>query len=333
MLSFLGLTSLILLIALSAWISAAEMGVTSLSKFRVKKLIAQNPKLSDPLRSWLKSPYYLLTVILTINVIADMLVSFIAAGVSKDILHTVNRHIVEVFSLIITSFVLLVFAEIVPKFYARSNSEKITVFSIPLLDKTGKILKPLFYPIIKLTEILSPKTSAVSSLELNETEVANLLFEGDNTGVIDKETSSMLERTIRFGSLSVKRIMTPFKEIDSVDLSLDEEKFFDLAVETSRSRIPVYLKTKENIIGYVHINDILACRNDNGCHYVRNLVKPPYYVYEDMKINDLLKEFQTGKTHMAFVKDVNDNISGIITLEDILEEVVGEILDEYEFDR
>ena len=143
----------------------------------------------------------------------------------------------------------------------------------------------------------------------------------------------MLERTIGFGDLSVKRIMTPLSEIDSVDLSLDEEKFLDMAVETSRSRIPVFMKSKDNIIGYIHIKDILWAWQENKGHFVRSLVKPPYFVGEDKKINDLLKEFQSGKTHIALVKDKSDNISGMVTLEDILEEVVGEILDEYEFEQ
>ena len=333
MFNFIGLILLLILIFVSAWISAAEIGITSLTKYRVKKLIVQTPALSDSLLSWLKSPYYLLTVILTVNVIADMLVSFLSTTVMTGVFNTVNRHAVEAAAWILTSFVLLIFGEIVPKFYARANSEKITVMSVPVLKKIEKISKPFLYPLIKLTEIISPKTSEVSSYELSEEEIANLLSEGDHTGAIDKETSNMLERTLRFGGLSVRRIMTPFNDIESVDLSLDEEDFLDMAVETSRSRIPVYVKSKDNIIGYVHIKDILWAWQENKGHFIRSLVNPPYFVSEEKKINDLLKEFQSGKTHIAFVKDKNGNITGMVTLEDILEEVVGEILDEYEFEQ
>lgn len=330
---FIGLILLVLLIITSAWISAAEIGITSLTKYRVKKLIAQAPKLSKSLISWLESPYYLLTVILTINVVADMLVSFLSTEVMADIFVSVNRNVVEAVTWIITSFILLIFGEIVPKFYARANSEKVTLHTVPILSPIEKISKPFLYPIVKLTEAISPKTTKIATYELSEEEVNNLLAEGDRTGAIDKETSNMLERTLRFGDLSVKRIMIPFEDIDSVDLALDEEDFIDNAIETARSRIPVYLKSKDNIIGYVHIKDILWALQENKGHFIRSLVKPPYYVSENKNISDLLKEFQSGKTHIAFIKDVNDNIVGMTTLEDILEEVVGEILDEFEFKK
>ncbi|MDR3256957.1 MAG: CNNM domain-containing protein [Endomicrobium sp.] len=327
---FSGLTILFLLLLLSAWISAAEIGITSLSKYRVKKLIVQTPKLSKSLLLWLEHPYYLLTIILTINVIADMLMSFLSTFFMTSIFYMVNRHIVEVFVWIITSFTLLIFGEIVPKFYARANSEKITVISVPILSKMEKILNPFLYPVVKLIEFLSPRTSSSNSYELSKEEVENLLSEGGYSGEIDKETSIMLEHTLQFGELSIKRIMIPFKDIESVDLSLEEEDFLDRIVETSKSRIPVYIKSKSNIIGYVHIKDILILWQEKQGHFICSLVKPPYYVSEDKKINDLLKEFQSGKTHIAFVKDKNNNIVGMVTLENILEEIVGEILDEYD---
>jgi CBS domain containing-hemolysin-like protein len=279
----------------SAWISAAEIGITSLSKYRVKKLMAQNPKLSGVLSDWLESPYYLLTVVLTVNVIADMVISFLSTYVMIGVFSMVGRHMVELFAWVFTSFTVLIACEISPKFYARANSEKVTVFSVPVLNKLEKLMKPFLYPVIKLTEYLSPKTSEISSSELSRAEAESLLSEGDHSGAIDKDTSSMLERTLKFGDLSVKRIMTPFSEIDSVDISLDEEVFLDLAVETSRSRIPVYTKKKDNIIGYIHIKDILWAWQENKGHFVRSLVKPPYFVSGSKKINDLLKEFQRGK--------------------------------------
>ncbi len=333
MFNFIGLILLIILISISAWISAAEIGITSLTKYRVKKLIAQTPELADSLLSWLQSPYYLLTLILTINVIADMLVSFVSTSVMTGVFYMVNRHVIEIVAWFLTSFTLLIFGEIVPKFYARANSEKITVMSMSVLQKIEKISKPFLYPIIKFTEFFTPKTSEIPSYELSEEEVQSILSEGDHTGAIDKETSSMLERTLRFGDLSVSKIMTPFNDIDSVDLSLDEEDFLDMAVETSRSRIPVYIKTKENIIGYIHIKDILWAWQENKGQFIRSLLNPPYFVGEEKNISDLLKEFQSGKTHIAFVKDKNGNITGMVTLEDIIEEVVGEILDEHELEQ
>ena len=333
MLILITLTLLCLFIALASMISGAEIGITSLTKYRVKKLMAQRPSLTPPLLLWLESPHYFLAVILIISVIADMLVSFLFTFFFTEIFYYVNRTAVEIAAWVCTSFVLLVISEIAPKIYARANSERITVRAVPVLSKIEKIAKPFLFPLIKITEFLTPKTGDVSSQGLSKDEIQTLLSEGATTHAIDRETSGMLERTLRFGDLSVKRIMTPFSEIESVDLSLDEEKFLDRAVETSRSRIPVYMKSKENIIGYVHIKDILWAWKENKGYFVRAIVNPPYYIGENKKINDLLKEFQSGKTHIAFVKDASENIVGMVTLEDILEEVVGEIIDEYEFER
>jgi CBS domain containing-hemolysin-like protein len=332
----LALTAFILVsffISVSCLISAAEIGITSLTKYRVKKLMAQRPSLTPSLLLWLESPQYLLTVILTINVAADMFVSFLTTFFLTEVFYSLNRTAVEIFAWFFTSFVLLIIGEIVPKFYARAHSEKVTVKAVPILSKIEKAAKPFLFPIIKITEFLSPKTCGVYSQGLSKDEIQTLLSEGSATQAIDNETSGMLERTLRFGDVSVKRIMTPFSDIESVDLSLDEEKFLDIAVETSRSRIPVYMKNRENIIGYVHIKDILWAWKENKGHFVRAIVNPPYYIDENKKINDLLKEFQSGKTHIAFVKDSSENIVGMVTLEDILEEVVGEIIDEYEFEK
>ncbi|MDR3306966.1 MAG: hemolysin family protein [Endomicrobium sp.] len=331
---FASLVALVFLLIVSAWISAAEIGITSLSKYRIKKLIVQIPNLFKPLLSWIEQPYYLLTIILTVNVICDILTSFMSAYFMTTLFSGINRNIIDVVTWIITSFVILIFGELVPKFYARENSEKITVMSVPILSKIEKVLKPFTYPVIKFTEFLSPKTSNVArnSYTLSEEEVKALLSEGGYSGEIDKETGVMLERVLGFCGLSVKKIMVPFEDIDSVDLSLEDKEFLDIAVETSRSRIPVYLKSKDNIIGYVHIKDILKLRQENKGHFIRSLVKEPYYISEDQKVNELLKKFQSGKTHIAFVKDKNDNITGMVTLEDVLEEVVGEILDDYDYE-
>jgi CBS domain containing-hemolysin-like protein len=240
----------------------------------------------------------------------------------------------ELVAWLLTSLALLIFGEVVPKFYARTNSEWITVKSVPILSQIEKFLKPFMYPVIKFAKFLSIKTSNIkNSYELSEDEIKNLLSEGNYSGEIDKDISVMLERTLRFGDLSVKKIMTLFKDIDSVDLSLEEKDFLNKTIETSRSRIPVYLKSKDNIVGYVHIKDVLSLLQENRSHFIRSLVRAPYYISGEQKISDLLKKLRTGKTHIAFVKDQNNNIIGMVTLDDILEEVVGKIMDEYELKK
>jgi CBS domain containing-hemolysin-like protein len=318
------------LLSVSAWISAAEIGLTSLSNYKIKKIMVQKPKILNSLTSWLKTPNYLLTVILIINVAADMFISFLSTHLMTNVFYMTNRYAVEAAAWIITSAILLIFGEMIPKFYARLEPEKITIVSVPILSVIGKFLKPFLFPIIKITEFLSPKTSPITSSFLSKEEIESLLSDGTYSGKIDKETNAMIKRTFNFENLSVKEIMVPIEEIESVNLYFEEEKLLDMAIETARSRIPVYAKIKNNIIGYLHIKDILKFCQENKGHFIRAMIKEPHYVGECKKTNELLKEFKSGKTHIAFVKSKDGTISGMLTLEDILEKVVGEIVDEYE---
>ena len=321
---------MILCLMISLWISASEVAISSLSQTRIKKLIAQEPKISKILFEWLKSPYYLLTLILTINVTADMLISFFSAYVMIEAFNMINRNIVEAAAWLATSLVVLIIGEITPKIYARTHAERITIFSASLLSKIDKVSKPFLYPIIKLAEVLSPKSSNFSGYELSKQEAADIIAEGGDIGEIDKETSAMLKRTLNFGELCIKTIMQPIAELESINIDLKENEFIDTAVETLRSRIPVYKGAKDNIVGYIHVKDILAAWRHGKKDFAKSLIRRPTFIDEDMKINHLLKEFQRGKTHIAFIKNKRGKVEGFAALEDILEEVVGEFVDEYE---
>ena len=165
---------------------------------------------------------------------------------------------------------------------------------------------------------------------LTKEEIETLITEADKEGIFDKNISDMLERSVDFTETIAVKIMTPFKDIEVVNIDYDNEKFIDMIVETARSRVPVHKGKKENIIGYVHINDILWLWKENKENLIKKSIKPPYFISPNKKISELLKELQEGTTHVAFVKNSRDRIIGMITLEDIVEEIVGEILDEYD---
>ncbi|MHB9154349.1 MAG: CBS domain-containing protein, partial [Endomicrobiales bacterium] len=122
----------------------------------------------------------------------------------------------------------------------------------------------------------------------------------------------------------------PVDRVDAVNLYQDEEKFLDRLVETGRSRVPVYNSTINKIAGFVHTKDLLWCWKSNKECFSREIIRPPYFVPMDKKVSELLREFQSGKTHLAFVLDPVGNVAGLVTLEDVLEDIVGEILDEYD---
>ena len=328
---FLGLLLLIFFLMLSAFWSASEIALNSLSRYRVKKLIVLKKSIAEPLLRWLNSPYYLLTVILTGNVVSDMLTSFLFSSLAVSIFYMINRNILDVITWIIATFIVLIVGEITPKIYSRANSQKVALLTVPLLAQIEHVTKPFLYPIMKILDLIFNKNDDKDEYPvLTKQEIESLINEADKTGIFDKNISDMLERSVDFTETIAVKIMTPFKDIEAVNIDYDNEKFIDMIVETARSRVPVYKGTKENIIGYVHINDILWLWKENKENLIKKSIKSPYFISPDKKISELLKELQEGTTHIAFVKNRKDRIIGMITLEDIVEEIVGEILDEYD---
>lgn len=328
---FLGLLFLMFFLMLSAFWSASEIALNSLSKYRVKKLIVLKKSIAKPLLRWLNSPYYLLTVILTGNVVADMMASFLFSSLAVTIFSMINRNIIDVITWIVATFTILVIGEITPKIYSIANSQKVALFTVPILSKIEYITKPFLYPIIKMLDLMFNKDNDKYHYPiLTRQEVEALISEVDKQGIFDKNISTMLERSVFFTETIAFKIMTPFKDIESVDINVDNEKFIDTIIETARSRVPVYKDSKDNIIGYIHINDILWLWKENKEELIKKSIKPAYFISPYKKISELLKELQGGTTHIAFVKDFKDKIIGMVTLEDIVEEIVGEILDEYD---
>jgi len=328
---FLGLVGLFFFLMLSAFWSASEIALNSLSKYRVKKLIVLKKSIAKPLLRWLNSPYYLLTVILTGNVVSDMMVSFLFSSLAVTIFYMVNRNIVDVVTWIVATFTVLIIGEITPKIYSRSNSQKVALWTVPLLSQIEHVTKPFLYPIIKILDLIFNKNDDKDEYPvLTKEEIESLITEADKEGIFDKNISDMLERSVDFTETIAVKIMTPFKDIESVNFDDNNEKFIDMIVETARSRVPVYKRKKENIIGYVHINDILWLWKEKKENLIKKSIKPAYFISPNKKISELLKELQEGTTHVAFVKNNKDRIIGMVTLEDIVEEIVGEILDEYD---
>jgi putative hemolysin len=333
MIEFFSLIIILFLFLLSAFWSGSETALTSLSKHRIKKLIALNKHLSVPLGQWLKSPYYLLTLLLVGNTVTNLILSELSTFFAERAFSWMPRELLEILTWLIVTGLLIVFGEVTPKLYSRCNAEKVTLLTLPLLSRLVKIFTPLISPFIKPIKLLFPRlnlvpVSRLSYLSLEE--VRALIEEANSKGILGRETSMMLDRAAAIGELEVSKIMTPVEKIEYVALNKDEDRFLDMLVETGRSRVPVFNPELKKFVGFVHIKDLLWAWKSNGGHFSTDLIRPPYFINKSKKVYDLLKEFKSGKTHMAFVQDELGNLTGLITLEDLLEELLGEILDEYD---
>ena len=234
------------------------------------------------------------------------------------------------FMTILLTFLLLLFGEIMPKVYARINPLRFcraTVTGICFFRK-------LFYPIAsivvssgKLTEKVVVKEN--QTLSVDDLEQALELTDTEDI----KEEKKMLEGIVRFGDETVKEVMTSRQDVIDLDFKASYEEVLQCVVDNNYSRIPVYQDSQDNIRGILYIKDLLPHLSKSTQFNWQSLIRPPYFVPETKKIDDLLREFQENKVHIAIVVDEFGGTSGIVTLEDILEEIVGEINDEYDEDE
>jgi gliding motility-associated protein GldE len=228
---------------------------------------------------------------------------------------------------VLLTFLLLLFGEIMPKIYARQNPLAFCRRMVgPLI-----ILRRFFWPlesILLRSGILAEKVVPQENHVLSVDDLEQALELTDKNDI--KEEQSMLQGIIRFGDETVKEVMTSRQDVIDIDIKSSYADVLKCIVENNYSRIPVYQDNSDNIRGVLYIKDLLPHLSKPSNFRWQSLIRPPYFVPETKKIDDLLREFQDNKVHIAIVVDEFGGTSGIVTLEDILEEIVGEINDEYD---
>ena len=326
----LSIAALFLLLILSALISGAEVAFFSLSKETLDKAAESKSNKKKIVVSLLKNPQKLLATILIsnnfINILIVLLFAFIGNVIFSEITSSLLKFLVEV---VLVTFLILLFGEVLPKVYATRNSLKFAAFMAFPLKGLSTLLTFISVPLIRLTNFiennLSKKKSNLSVEKLSQA----LELTSDETTTEDEH--KILEGIVNFGNTETSEIMTP--RIDIFALSEDEEYEEVIAkiVKNGHSRNPVYKENIDNIIGVLYAKDLLPHLNKKNFNW-QSLIRAPYFVPENKKLDDLLKEFQEKKNHLAIVVDEYGGTSGIVTLEDVIEEIVGDISDEFDDD-
>lgn len=318
--------SLILLIC-SGFVSASEIAFFSLSPAAMSDVEEEkHPSDKKILRLLQRSEYLLATILISnnfVNVSIIMLLNFFFfkwlrfEGESAELLQFL------VMTVILT-FLLLLFGEIIPKIYSKHYSLRFSRMAAPIFVVLNKVFYPLAYLLVRSKSITKIVSHEAQSLTVDDLEQALELTDKKELA----EESSMLEGIIRFGGEMAKEVMTP--RVDLVDLEVHTPfpEVLKCIVENNYSRIPVYQGTEDNIKGVLYIKDLLPHLAKPAHFRWQSLIRPPYFVPETKMIDDLLREFQTNKVHIAIVVDEFGGTSGIVTMEDIIEEIVGEINDE-----
>lgn len=334
---------LIVLTLINAFFAASEMALVSLNKTRIKILAEGGNKKANKLLKILEEPNKFLS---TIQVGITLAGFFSSAAAATGLSETLGSYLTSiglpygegiafVGVTIILSYITLVFGELFPKRVALSHSEKIAMISVNIIDFVSKITNPFVKILsfstsllVKITGIDKGKTDDKVTME----EIKSLIRTGEEHGTINGKEKGMLEGIFKFEKKKVEKIMTPRTEVYCININEPLSLYIDELLEKRFSKIPVYEDDIDNIIGVLYIKDFVIYAKENGFDNieVKEIMKEPYFVPEINTVKDVFNEMQSFKKQMAIIIDEYGGFSGIVTIEDITEEIMGEIEDEFD---
>lgn len=341
---FTELLLLVILIALNAFFAATEIAFISLNDTKIEMEVKEGNKKAKIIKNMLTNPSKFLATIQIGITLAGFLSSAFASEAFASELAPVLHNLVPAISLnswnniaiiiitLILSYFTLVFGELVPKRVAMKYSEKLAYASVGII-RTIAVLTAPFVKLLTFSTNLISKLLGVSETDeetVTEEEIRMMVDVGEEKGTIDTEEKEMINNIFEFNDKAVSEIMIPRKDVFALDMNLSISKVIEELTEDFRySRIPVYDETIDNIKGIVYVKDILLSTKNKNVK-VKNLLKDAYFVPETKLVNELFDELRKNRKQIAIIVDEYGGTSGIVTMEDILEEIVGEIYDEYD---
>jgi gliding motility-associated protein GldE len=322
----------VLLLVCSAMASASEIAFFSLTPQHLAEINEQKRSSDVRILQLREHSDRVLATILILNNLVNVGVIMLLNMFFMDWLHFgAGTEWLEFLLLtVVLTFLLLLFGEIMPKIYSAQYTLSFARFAAPILY----VMEKVFYPISSLLIMSKAFTDRIVSYETESLTVDDLEKAMELTNKKDiAEESKMLEGIIRFGGEMAREVMTPRVDIVDLDMKTPFPDVIKCIVENNYSRIPVYLGTVDNIQGVLYIKDLLPHLQKPANFRWQSLIRPPYFVPETKMIDDLLRDFQKNKVHIAIVVDEFGGTSGIVTMEDLIEEIIGEIDDEYDDDE
>ncbi|WP_340110805.1 gliding motility-associated protein GldE [Maribellus mangrovi] len=323
----IALLIVLLLLFSSAMISGSEVAYFSLKaseKQKLKKPGRNNKRVLENL----DSPEGLLATILVANNFVNIGIIILTAFVTNNLVSIVNAPILEfIFQVVLITFFLLLFGEIIPKVYASHSALRFAKTMALPLQTLEKICRPINSVLIRSTGFVNRRMQKHRK-NISIDEISQALELTSDHELSDEK--DILEGIVKFGNKSVSEIMKPRVDVVALDIKTNFDEVINTINSSGFSRIPVYIDSFDNVSGILYIKDILPHYHKNMSFKWQTLIRPPFYVPDTKKISSLLEEFQKTKVHLAIVVDEYGGTSGIVTLEDILEEIVGDITDEFD---
>lgn len=333
---------LIILTLINAMLAMAEVAYLSVNKSKVALHAKKGDKKAIKVEKILENSGTVLATIQIGITFAGFFASAFAADtyadaiVDKLIFLNIDidllRQIVVILITIALSYFNLVFGELFPKNVAIYHPEKITYLMAGILNIMSKIFYPFVWILTKSTNVLCRifKVRADSKEKITEEDIKLMIFEGYKEGTIEKDEKNYIYNVFSFNDKKIKEIMAKRENIVALDVDSDTKKILDTIKKSKRSRIPVYYETLDNVIGILNIKDLLVSHANKEVIHLKDILREPFYVSENDIIDDVFKYMQHEQQALLIVHDEHHKVVGLVTLEDIVEEIVGEIYDEYE---
>ena len=317
------ITILIVLLILSGFFSGIETALMSINQIKVKSLVKQGKKGAAVLCRIKQKPHKLIITILIGNNLVNIGAASLATVMFTELFGSSGVGIATG----IMTFMILVFGEITPKTFAAQNSERISLLAARPIEILSIILSPLVWVFERISKLMSALLGSQEEDVLSEAELETIVTMGRKEGLLEKEAADIMHNVLKFGGTTAKEIMTPRTDMIIIDGEKRLSEVLDLIVKTPYSRYPVSIKEKK-IEGILDIDDVLLQVRDKKLNKrVKSILRPILFVPETKEIDDLLTEFEGKEVPMAIVVDEYGDVEGLVTVEDILEEIVGDIFD------
>lgn len=309
-------------------VSAAEVALFSLTKKDLSLLFNQDVAKANVISKLLQKPKKLLATILVANNFSHIGVVIIFSFAGNSVFSVIESEIIKfILEVVLVTFLILLFGEVLPKIYASRNNIQFSKFVANPIYFLDKFLSPISYPMrsvsIFLQEKLGKQKSSISVDQLSQA------LELTSTEDTTTEEQKILEGIVSFGNTDTKQVMSPRIDIFALEINETFIEIYDKIVEKGYSRIPVFRENIDHIEGVLFVKDLIPHINKKDFDW-KALLREPFFVPENKKLDDLLKEFQSKKSHLAIVVDEYGGTSGLVSLEDVIEEIVGDISDEFD---
>lgn len=321
----LSIALFVVLVVFSAFFSAVEIAYFSLSPGRVRSMVRRNRLYARLVEKLKSNPHRLLITILIGNNIVNISAASIATKIALDMFGSYG---VGIASGAVT-LIVLVFGEIVPKSLGQVHAGILSRLSAPFVAVIQFVLLPLVVLFEWLTHLIHWLIPSKKKSLVSEEEIESMLHIGVEEGSVEHHEKQFVERLFRFNDVSVTHAMTPLEDVTMLDGDVPIKSLAHFAAHSGYSRFPVFEGSRENIIGFVHLKDILRASNSEVREKgIKEIVSPASYLTTEAQLDDAFRVMQRERQHMYVVRDAEENVLGVVTMEDVLEELLGEIHDE-----